>query len=478
MQKDRRQSPTESSLLFEIDPEPAKESITVFGGIPLVVHTCRALGLARSVKDNIRVKERERGFDEATLVESFIVLNATGADKIDDFDHLREDQGLQELIGHKLPSSSVARQFLYAFHEEEKIEEAKQRRLPDEIAYIPEESERLTGLGKVNQDLVIEFGRRVPDEKIATVDQDATIMKSRKQEALPTYKGGKGYQPMLAMWAETEMILADEFRDGNVPSMMEPLTVAKRAFACLPPTVEEFYFRGDSACHESHLLNWLRDDKREQGPKCRIGFAISAKMSEALKAAIKQVGKKDWHVYGDQSDDVVRECADVVFVSEQEAKNRDSQPLRYVAIRIQKKQGELFADGSSVKHFAIVSNIWEWEAEKLIDWHREKAGTIEHVNDVIKNELAAGVMPCSRFGANAAWLRLAVISHNVITALKRLGLPKDLKTARPKRLRFLIFNTAGRVVHHARQIILRLCTTQQRLKAYWLDAIAAIAVAT
>lgn len=439
-----------------------------------MAHTWRALGLPASVMENVRVKERERGFDEATLVESFIILNATGADKLDDFDHLREDEGLQELIGHKLPSSSVARQFLYAFHEEEKIEEAKKRRRPDETAYIPEESERLVGLGKVNQDLVIEFGSRLPEEKIATVDQDATIMESRKKEALPVYKGGKGYQPMLAMWAETGMILADEFRDGNVPSMMKPLTVAKRAFACLPASVVELYFRGDSACHEGELVDWLRNDEREEGPKGRIGFAISAKMSESLRRAINQVAEKDWQLYGDQSDDVVRECADVVFVSNNEATTRHSQPLRYVAIRIQKRQGELFGDLSSVKHFAILSNIWEWEAEKLIDWHREKAGTIEHVNDVVKNELAAGVMPCSRFGANAAWLRLAVISHNILIALKRLGLPENLRDARPKRLRFLIFNTAGRVLHHARRIILRLCTTPSWLEQFWFGAMTAI----
>lgn len=42
--------------------------------------------------------------------------------------------------------------------------------------------------------------------------------------------------------------------------------------------------------------------------------------------------------------------------------------------------------------------------------HREKAGTVEMVHDVLKNELAAGVLPCGRFGANAAWLRLAVIT--------------------------------------------------------------------
>lgn len=470
MKKEKRRSPTESNLLFEIDTEPAKEKLTALGGIPLVVQAYRGLGLPASVMRNVKMKERERGFDEATTVESFVILNAAGGDRIDDFDHLRKDEGLEELIGHKLPSSSVARTFLYGFHEDEKIEEAKKRRVGDEIAYIPEESERLVGLGMVNQDLVLEFGRRLPDQKVATVDQDATIMESRKQEALPTYKGGKGYQPMLAMWAETGIILADAFRDGNVPSMMEPLTVAKRAFGCLPPSVKEFYFRGDSACHERGLVDWLKNDDREEGPQGRIGFAISAKMSDALRQTIRGVDEKSWKRYGEQSEDVIRECSDVAFVSNQEAPTRSSKPLRYVALRIQKKQGELFADGSSVKHFAIVSNIWEWEPGKLIDWHRQKAGTIEHVNDILKNELAAGVMPCSRFGSNAAWLRLTVISHNVMIALKHIGLPKELLTARPKRLRFLIFNTAGRILHHARRIILRLRTTHERLKAYWLDA--------
>ena len=84
------------------------------------------------------------------------------------------------------------------------------------------------------------------------------------------------------------------------------------------------------------------------------------------------------------------------------------------------------------------------------------------VTATIKNELAGGVMPCGRFGANAAWLRLAVITYNVLTALKRLALPPELLTARPKRLRFLIFNTPGKLVHHARRTLLRLVRTWNR----------------
>jgi hypothetical protein len=91
------------------------------------------------------------------------------------------------------------------------------------------------------------------------------------------------------------------------------------------------------------------------------------------------------------------------------------------------------------------------------------------VHDVVKNELAGGVLPSKDFGANAAWLRLAVIAHNVLTALKRLALPAELLRARPKRLRFPIFNTPGRVAYHARRMVLRLVTRLERL-GEWMEA--------
>src|SRR5207245_10437641 len=137
------------------------------------------------------------------------------------------------MVGHPMPSPSVARKFLYEFHEDAKIEEAKQRRSAEQIAYIPEETAALSGLGLVNREVVQEVGRRCPEQRIATVDQDATIIESRKQEALRGYEGERCYQPMLAVWAEMNLVVADEFRDGNVPAAYQGLPVAKAAFASL-----------------------------------------------------------------------------------------------------------------------------------------------------------------------------------------------------------------------------------------------------
>ena len=164
----------------------------------------------------------------------------------------------------------------------------------------------------------------------------------------------------------------------------------------------------------------------------------------------------------------MRECAEVPFVPGEKSEHKGSPPLRDVAVRVRKRQGEWFADGSAVRHFAVLSNLWGWKAEKLIAWHREKAGTVERVHDVLKNALAAGVLPSKYFGANAAWLRLAAFAHNGLVALKRLALPAEMLSARPKRLRFLFLHTAGRLIHHARKMVLRLSAVPERL-GVWIE---------
>lgn len=456
----RKSSPAAGEFLFEIDSEPLDECLTALGGVPLFVRAVRSLDVAGSVQRHLRVKQRERGFDEATYVESFLVLNAVGGDCLEDFDHLRQDAGLAEMLGHGIPSAEAARKFLYQFHDEERIEQAQRELVAERVSYIPAESAALQGLAQVNQDVVRELGRRCPEQKIATLDVDATLIESWKREAKPTYEGYTGYQPVLALWAEMNVVVGDEFRDGNVPAQHALLPITQRAFQALPETVEERYFRGDSACHEQSLMEWLRDEQRVGGRQGRIGFAVSARMNPALHAEIVATSEARWQPYSEDSV-VVKECCEVDYVPE-EAGNPYREPLRYVAIRIRKKQKALFADGSLVKYFAVVSNIWEWTPKRLLQWHREKAGSIEALHDVIKNELAGGVMPCGRFGANAAWLRLTVLTHNVLTALQRLALPPELLRARPKRLRFLIFNTPGKLVHHARRTLLRLGWSWQR----------------
>jgi len=105
----------------------------------------------------------------------------------------------------------------------------------------------------------------------ATLDHDATVLESHKREAQPHYKGGRGYQPAVVYWAEQDLVVADEFRDGNVPAAMDNLRLIRRAFGSLPSTAKELYFRADSACYDESVLKWLADPDRKSGPKGEIG---------------------------------------------------------------------------------------------------------------------------------------------------------------------------------------------------------------
>jgi hypothetical protein len=299
-------------------------------------------------------------------------------------------------------------------------------------------------LARVNTALVHQMAAQ-GKSTTATLDHDATIQESHKREARPHYKGGRGYQPTAVYWVEQDLVVADEYRDGNVGAGMATLPLIQRACASLPASVTTF---------------WLADPARPGGPVGPIGFTIGADMTKDLHAVCAAVPAARWALFEDRPDETVH-CTDVEFTPG--TWKKDAQPLRYLALRIRKKQGQLFASGADTKYLAVVSNRWELAPAALLRWHWQKAGTIELVHDITKNELGAAVPPCGRFGANAAWYRLSLLTYNVLSALKSLALPPSLSTARPKRLRFTLFTLAGRLVTHARQLVLRVSAAAERL---------------
>jgi hypothetical protein len=165
-----------------------------------------------------------------------------------------------------------------------------------------------------------------------------------------------------------------------------------------------------------------------------------------------------WTELAVEADGFVREWAEVPYVPTRAPERKDRQPYRYLAVRVRPPQGILFGDGERVRHFALVTNDWQTHGGELITWQRGKAGTIEHAHRILKDELAAGVYPSARHGANAAWLRLQVLTLDILELLKAVALDAELRHARPKRLRFRVFTQFGRLVHHARSACIRLAS--------------------
>ena len=186
-------------LPFQLVADTFKVLITFFGGLPLVRETFRALGLPQSVQKHLLVLQRPGKYEEADYVESFLILFAAGGGCLDDFHLLRQEAALQKL-GLKVPSPEAARFFLHAFHEDEALQGWISHQ-----AFIPEETEFLQGLGHVNRDLIRKATIQEPPWK-ATIDWDATVIESDKREAEYTYLGCRGYQPVVAYWAEQDRV--------------------------------------------------------------------------------------------------------------------------------------------------------------------------------------------------------------------------------------------------------------------------------
>jgi hypothetical protein len=58
---------------------------------------------------------------------------------------------------------------------------------------------------------------------------------------------------------------------------------------------------------------------------------------------------------------------------------------------------------------------------------------------------------------------MAILTHNVLTVLKRIGLPAEYLSARPKRLRFMFFHLPGRTRSSRPRRMAALDHTIQRL---------------
>lgn len=135
---------------------------------------------------------------------------------------------------------------------------------------------------------------------------------------------------MTVVWAELTRVVADQFRDGNVPASFAPFPVAQAAFAALPSTIQAYCYRGDSACHGHELVTWRRKPERPNGPAGPISVAISARRSPALAAAIQIVPETAWPPYaapGEAPDDR-RDWAEVPFVPSEASEPRETAPVR------------------------------------------------------------------------------------------------------------------------------------------------------
>jgi len=475
-------------LSFKYEEEKRDTGMTALGGLPVYLDLAAVMGIAERLESHLHLKKQ--GWTDAQTVLSLVLMNLAGGDCVEDLRRLEGDEGFCQVlrrIEHQglkrrerreaerrwrkerrrtVPSASAVFRYLSSFHD---AEQEKQRVAGK--AFIPVQNEALRGLAKVNGDMVAFMQQQNP-QKVATLDQDATLVETAKREALYGYKGYKAYQPLNTWWAEQEMVLHTEFRDGNVPAGHEQLRVLKEALALLPEGVEQVRLRSDTAGYQHELLRYCEEGQEERFG--RIEFAIGSDVTPEFKRAVLEVEESEWKVIYQEGEGsrikTNQEWAEVCFVPGKMGYSKKSPVYRYLAIR--EVLGSMTLPGMAVvqqslpfptmeigrqgyKLFGVVTNM-DWDGGALIDWHRKRCGKSEEAHAVMKGDLAGGQLPSGDFGENAAWFWIMILALNLNSAMKQLVLGKSWVSKRMKAIRFSLINLPGRIVERSRELIIRL----------------------
>ena len=110
--------PTLAKSCFALDPRPLKEPASPNAGVLAISRVYRALRIPELVAANLQFKQRQRGFEEAQMMESIIMLQAVGGDCPEDIPLLHQDPLISSALGYSLPKVTSIRSFLEKFHDE------------------------------------------------------------------------------------------------------------------------------------------------------------------------------------------------------------------------------------------------------------------------------------------------------------------------------------------------------------------------
>jgi hypothetical protein len=239
----------------------------------------------------------------------------------------------------------------------------------------------------------------------------------------------------------------------------------------LPEGVTKVYLRSDTAGYQHDLLRYC--EKGENKRFGRIEFAIGADVTKEFKKAVAEVEESDWKPMRKGIQGKMRktgaEWAEVCFVPNAIARSRNDPVYRYLAIRELLEQPELpgmeghvdlpfptmSRERKRYKIFGVVTNRG-LEGNELINWLHKRCGKSEEAHSVMKEDLAGGKLPSSEFGENAAWWWIMILAFNLNSAMKQLVLQGTWVAQRMKAIRFSLIGLPGRVMSHARGLIVRL----------------------
>ena len=277
-----------------------------------------------------------------------------------------------------------------------------------------------------------------------TIDIDSSIHETyglqKQGGAKFTHTKVRGYHPLYAVIAGTADVVHCRLRGGNANSgrgaagfITETVNRVRAAGATGPLTL-----RADSGFYSGAVATACR--------KAGVRFSITVKLNKALHNTIAAIPADAWvpiPYFLDGAD--VAETTYRPF-------GKKAPLVRLIVRRVKPTPGSQLALFVDYSYHAFITDR-DGDTLELEADHRRHAVVEDAVRD-LKYGVGLNHLPSGRFGANAAWLILNVIAHNLARWVSRIGLGETLIATDTLRRRHL--RTPGRITRSARKLTLHL----------------------
>ena len=289
-----------------------------------------------------------------------------------------------------------------------------------------------------------------------TVDVDSTICQTygvAKQGARFGYTGVRGYHPLVASVADTAEILHTRMRGGNAGSargagtfVRETISRIRNAGACGQLTM-----RADSAFYSRAFINACGDHN--------VRFSVTTRLLAPIRRTIEEIPEDAWTPipYWMEGGADVAETTYVAFRG-----TKDETELRLIVRRVRPNPGTQLSLDVVFDYHPFLTDRQGATSDLEAD-HRRHAVVELAIRDLKAGALAH--LPSGKFCANAAWLALAVMAHNLarwtLAAAGGQWAQANTQTFRDK-----LVSMPARLVHTARRLKLRAPTNWPWRDAY------------
>jgi hypothetical protein len=416
--------------------------VSYAGLVPVMALADRA-GLADLAADHVR-PGGDCGVNAHLKVPCLVAGMAAGADSIDDMDLLRHGAMGTLFGGVRAPSTLGSHLRCYTWGNVSQLEKAGREFL---IA-LAREAPLLPGAGTLAFIDIDSMQKRVYGHR----KQGARFGHTKIQGKSLLVRGLNALAAVISTPLSAPVIAATRLRGGNAASARGAVSLAVRAVGTARDCgcTGTIIVRLDSAYYNAGVIGAVRG----QGAR----FSVTAPMNSSIRAAIAAIGEESWTairypraVWDDQldcwiSDAEVAETEYTAFAS----KKGQAVTARLIVRRVRdlnKKaaagQDELFP----VWRYHAVFTDSPFERVQAEGQHRDHAVVEQVFADVTSGPLAH--MPSGVFAANAAWLSIAAMAHNLLRAAGALASLPFAK-ARAATIRRDLIAVAARTARHGR----------------------------